>query len=138
MKGKKNMFEINEITYYKTQDGESFETYEEAEEHNKALIEKENPLDELQIRVFNRDGELISSLAMYDYNNVWFLLTKTKRGAEFLENYLYEQGCGDIVIKSDTLYRYDEDGEYWVSQDEELEELNSRWKNIITFEEARC
>ena len=132
------MFEIDEITYYKTQDGEFFKTYEEAKEHNKALIEKENPLDELQIRVFNRDGELISSSAMYDYNNVWFLLTKTKRGAEFLENYLYEQGCGDIVIKPDTLYRYDEDGECWVSQDEELEELNSRWKNITTFEEARC
>ena len=132
------MFEINEITCYKTQDGESFETYEEAEEHNKALIEKENPLDELQIRVFNRDGELISSSAMYDYNNVWFFLTKTKRGAEFLENYLYEQGCGDIVINPGILYRYDEDSECWVSQDEELEELNSRWKNIITFEEARC
>ena len=132
------MFEINEITYYKTQDGESFETYEEAEEHNKALIEKENSLDELQIRVFNRDGELISSSAMCDYNNVWFLLTKTKRGAEFLENYLYEQGCGDVVIKPNILYRYDEDGECWVSQDEELEELNSCWKNIITFEEARC
>ena len=132
------MFEIDEITYYKTQDGEFFKTYEEAEEHNKALIEKENPLDELQIRVFNRDGELISSSAMYDYNNVWFLLTKTKRGAEFLENYLYEQGCGDIVINPGILYRYDEDSECWVSQDEELEELNSRWKNIITFEEARC
>ena len=132
------MFEIDEITYYKTRDGEVFKTYAEADEHNKALIEKENPLDELQIHVFNRDGELISLPAMYDYNNVWFLLTKTKRGAEFLENYLYEQGCGDIVIKPDTLYRYDEDGECWVSQDEELEELNSRWKNIITFEEARC
>ena len=132
------MFEIDEITYYKTQDGEFFKTCEEAEEHNKALIEKENLLDELQIRVFNRDGELISSSAMYDYNNVWFLLTKTNRGAEFLENYLYEQGCGDVAIKPGILYRYDEDSECWVSQDEELEELNSRWKNIITFEEARC
>lgn len=132
------MFEINEITYYKTQDGESFETYEEAEEHNKVLIEKENSLDELQIRVFNRDGELIPLSEIYDYNNVWFLLTKTKCGAEFLENYLYEEGCGDVAIKPDILYRYNEDGECWVSQDEELEELNSRWKNIITFEEARC
>lgn len=132
------MFKINEITYYKTQDGESFETYEEAEEHNKALIEKENSLDELQIRVFNRDGELTPSSAIYDYNNVWFLLTKTKCGAEFLENYLYEQGCGDVAIKPDILYRYDEDGECWVSQDEELEEFNARWKNLITFKEARC
>ena len=132
------MFKINEATYYKTQDGELFETYEEAEEHNKALIEKENQFDELQIRVFNRDGELISSSEIHDYNNVWFLFTKTKCGAEFLENYLYEQGCGDIAIKPGILYRYDEDSECWVSQDEELEELNSRWKNIITFEEARC
>ena len=132
------MFEINEITYYKTQDGESFETYEEAEEHNKALIEKENSLDELQIRVFNRDGELIPSSAIYDYDNIWFLLTKTKRGAEFLENYLYEEGCGDVAIEPDILYRYDEDNECWVSQEEDLEELDSRWKGIITFEEARC
>ena len=132
------MFEINEITYYKTQDGESFETYEEAEEHNKALIEKENSLDELQIRVFNRDGELIPSSAIYDYDNVWFLLTKTKCGAEFLENYLYEQGCGDVAIKPDILYRYDEDNECWISQEEDLEELDSRWKGITTFEKARC
>ena len=132
------MFEIKEVTHYETEDGKSFETYEEAEEHNKALIEKENSLDKLQIRVFNRDGELIPSSAIYDYNNVWFLFTKTKCGAEFLENYLYEQGCGDVAIKPDILYRYDEDSECWVSQDEELEELNSRWKNIITFEEARC
>ena len=132
------MFEINEITYYKTQDGESFETYEEAEEHNKALIEKENSLDELQIRVFNRDGELIPSSAIYDYDNVWFLLTKTKCGAEFLENYLYEQGCGDVAIKPNVLYRYGEGAERWISQEEELEELNAHWKNIVTFEEARC
>lgn len=132
------MFEINEITYYKTQDGESFETYEEAEEHNKALIEKENSFDELQIRVFNRDGELIPSSAIYDYDNVWFFVTKTNHGAEFLENYLYEQGCGDIAIKPDILYRYDEDRENWVSLSEEIKEFNAHWKNITTIEEARC
>ena len=132
------MFEINEITYYKTQDGESFETYEEAEEHNKALIEKENPLDELQIRVFNRDGELIPSSSIYDYDNVWFFVTKTNRGAKFLENYLNEQDCGDITVKPDILYRYDEDKENWVSLSEEIKEFNAHWKNITTIEEARC
>ena len=132
------MFEINEITYYKTQDGESFETYEKAEEHNKALFEKETPLDELQIRVFNRDGELIPSSSIYDYDNVWFFVTKTNRGAKFLENYLNEQGCGDITIKPNILYRYDEDKENWVSLSKEIKEFNAHWKNITTIEEARC
>ena len=132
------MFEINEIVCYETQDGEVFKTYEEAEEHNKLLIEKETPFDELQLRIFNKDGELLPSSSIYEYDNVWFFLTKTDRGAEFLENYLKEQNGEEITIKPDVLYRYSEEAEGWVSQEEELEELNSHWKNIITFEEARC
>lgn len=132
------MFEIDEITYYKTRDGEVFKTYAEADEHNKLLIEKENPLDELKLRIFNHDGEMLPSSSIYDYDNVWFFMTKTNRGAEFLENYLKEQNGEEITIEPDVLYRYSEEAEGWVSQDEELEELNSRWKNIITFEEARC
>ena len=132
------MFEINEIFCYETQDGEVFKTYEEAEEHNKLLIEKETPFDELQLRIFNKDGELLPSSSIYEYDNVWFFMTKTNRGAEFLENYLKEKCNEEITIKPDVLYRYSEEAEGWVSQEEELEELNSHWKNIITFEEARC
>lgn len=132
------MFEINEIFCYETQDGEVFKTYEEAEEHNKLLIEKETPFDELQLRIFNKDGELLPSSSIYEYDNVWFFMTKTNRGAKFLENYLKEQNGEEITIEPDVLYRYSEEAEGWVSQEEELEELNSHWKNIITFEEARC
>ena len=132
------MFEINEIVCYETQDGEVFKTYEEAEEHNKLLIEKETPFDELQLRIFNKDGELLPSSSIYEYDNVWFFMTKTNRGAKFLENYLKEQNGEEITIKPDVLYRYSEEAEGWVSQEEELEELNAHWKNIITFEEARC
>ena len=132
------MFEINEIVCYETQDGEVFKTYEEAEEHNKLLIEKETPFDELQLRIFNKDGEMLPSSSIYEYDNVWFFMTKTNRGAEFLENYLKEQNGEEITIEPDVLYRYSEEAEGWVSQEEEVEELNSHWKNIITFEEARC
>lgn len=132
------MFEIDEITYYKTRDGEVFKTYAEADEHNKLLIEKENPLDELKLRIFNHDGEMLPSSSIYDYDNVWFFMTKTNRGAKFLENYLKEQNGEEITIEPDVLYRYCEDAECWISQEEELEELNYHWKNIITFEEARC
>ena len=132
------MFEINEIVCYETQDGEVFKTYEEAEEHNKLLIEKETPFDELQLRIFNKDGELLPSSSIYEYDNIWFFMTKTNRGAEFLENYLKEQNGEEITIEPDVLYRYSEEADGWVSQEEEVEELNSHWKNIITFEEARC
>lgn len=43
------MLEIEEITYYKTQDGESFETYDEAEAHNKTLIDEAVPVDEISM-----------------------------------------------------------------------------------------
>ena len=132
------MFEINEIVCYETQGGEVFKAYEKAEEHNKLLIEKETPFDELQLRIFNKDGELLPSSSIYEYDNVWFFMTKTNRGAKFLENYLKEQNGEEITIKPDVLYRYSEEAEGWISQEEELEELNSHWKNIITFEEARC
>ena len=132
------MFEINEIFHYETQDGEVFKTYEEAEEHNKLLIEKETPFDELQLRIFNKDGELLPSSSIYEYDNVWFFMTKTNRGAKFLENYLKEQNGEEITIEPDVLYRYGEGAERWISQEEDLEELDSRWKGIITFEEARC
>ena len=132
------MFEINEIVCYETQDDEVFKTYEEAEEHNKLLIEKETPFDELQLRIFNKDGELLPSSSIYEYDNVWFFMSKTNRGAKFLENYLKEQNGEEITIEPDVLYRYSEEAEGWVSQEEEVEELNSHWKNIITFEEARC
>ena len=132
------MFEINEIVCYKTQDGEVFKTYEEAEEHNKLLIEKETPFDELQLRIFNKDGELLPSSSIYEYDNVWFFMTKTNRGAKFLENYLKEQNGEEITIEPDVLYRYGEGAERWISQEKDLEELDSRWKGIITFEEARC
>lgn len=132
------MFKINTVNYYETQDGEVFKNYEEAEEHNKLLMKKEANLDELQLRIFNIKGELLPVESIYDYDNVWFFMTKTNRGAEFLENYLKEKCDEEITIKPDILYRYSEDAECWISQEEELEELNYYWKNIITFEEARC
>ena len=132
------MFEINEITYYKTQDGESFETYEEAEEHNKLLMKKEIPFNEISI--FNKDGDWIPVDSMLDYDKVWFFYADTDNGARFLEHFISEYISleEDIEIKPKELYRYDESEDCWVSQSEEIEEFNARWKNLITFKEARC
>ena len=130
------MFEIDEITYYKTRDGEVFKTYAEAEEHNKLLMKKEIPYNEISI--FNKDGDWIPVDSIFNYDNVWFFYADTDNGARFLESYFENQGVGIVKIKPKELYRYDEDSECWISQEEDLEELDSRWKGIITFEEARC
>ena len=131
------MFEIKEVTHYETEDGKSFETYEEAEEHNKALIAKETPFDEFSM--YNSYGETVPVERMNDYDYVWYIYAKTDNGARFLERFIGEHTSPeDIEIKPKTLYRYDDVEERWISQEEDLDRLNSCWANLITFEEARC
>lgn len=133
------MFEIKEITRYETEDGKSFETYEEAEEHNKILIEKETPFDEFSM--YDKYGVPVPVDRMNDYDYVWFVYAKTDNGARYLERFINENTSSleeDIEIEPKTLYRYDYDEERWISQEEDLNRFNSYWANLITFEEARC
>ena len=133
------MFEIKEVTHYETDDGKSFETYEEAEEHNKTLIEKETPFDEFS--VYDKYGVPVPVERMNDYDYVWFVYAKTGNGAKYLERFIGEHTSSleeDIEIEPKTLYRYDCDEDRWISQEEDLNRFNSYWANLITFEEARC
>lgn len=128
------MFEIKEITRYETEDGKSFETYEEAEEYNKTLIAKETPFDEFSM--YDKYGVPVPVDRMNDYDYVWFVYAKTDNGARYLERFISEYT--PIEIEPKTLYRYDDVEERWISQEEDLERFNSCWANLITFEEARC
>ena len=133
------MFKIKEITRYETEDGKSFETYEEAEEHNKAFIEKEVPFDEFSM--YDKYGVPVPVNRINDYDYVWFVYAKTGNGAKYLERFINEHTSSleeDIEIEPKTFYRYDYDEERWISQEVDLERLNSCWANLITFEEARC
>lgn len=132
------MFEINEITYYKTQDGESFETYQEAKEHNKLLMKKETPFDELSM--YDKYGVPVPVDRMNDYDYVWFVYAKTDNGARFLERFIGEHSSleEDIEIEPKIFYRYDEDEECWISQKGDIDRINSYWSGLISFEEARC
>ena len=133
------MFEIKEVTHYETEDGKSFETYEEAEEHNKALIAKGTPFDEFSM--YDKYGVPVPVDRMNDYDYVWFVYAKTGNGAKYLERFISEHISSleeDIEIEPKTLYRYDYDEERWISQEEDLNRFNSYWANLITFEEARC
>lgn len=131
------MFEIKEITRYETEDGKSFETYKEAEEHNKTLIEKETPFDEFSM--YDEYGVPVPVDRMNDYDYVWFVYAKTDNGAKYLERFIREHTSleKDIEIEPKTLYRYNDCEERWISQEEDLDRLNSYWANLITFEEAR-
>ena len=138
MKEEKNMFEIDEITYYKTQDGKSFDTYEEAEEHNKTLINKAVPVDE--ISMFDIYGKPVPVEHMLNYDFVYYVCAYTDNGARFLEHFINEHMSleEDIKIEPKELYRYDEGEECWMSLSEEIERFNANWKDITTIEEARC
>ena len=129
------MFEIKEVTRYETEDGKSLETYEEAEEYNKTLIEKETPFDEFSM--YDKYGVPVPIERIDDYDYVWYVYAKTGNGARFLEHFISEHSP-NIEIEPKTLYRYNDCEERWISQKEDLERLNSCWANLITFEEARC
>lgn len=131
------MFEIEEVTYYETQDGEIFADYDKAEAHNIHLMEKEIPINE--IRVFNRDGIMLPAKAIFDYDDVWFFYAETDNGARFLENVISEHISDgeNFEVKPRELYRYDEDEECWMNQYEELDRLNDNWMGLVAFEEAR-
>ena len=110
------MFEIKEITRYETEDGKSFETYKEAEEHNKTLIEKETPFDEFSM--YDEYGVPVPVDRMNDYDYVWFVYAKTGNGAKYLERFISEHTSleKDIEIEPKTLYRYNDCEECWISQ----------------------
>ena len=108
------MFEIKEVTHYETEDGKSFETYEEAEEHNKALIANETPFDEFSM--YDKYGAPVPVDRMNEYDYVWFVYAKTGNGAKYLERFISEHTSleEDIEIEPKTLYRYDDDEECWI------------------------
>lgn len=132
------MFEINEIIRYETEDGKSFETYQEAKEHNKLLMEKEVPFYEFTM--YNAYGVPVPVERMSDYDCVWYVYAKTDNGARFLERFINEHASldEDIKIEPKTFYRYDEDEECWISQKGDIDRINSYWSGLISFEEARC
>lgn len=110
------MFEIKKITRYETEDGKSFETYKEAEEHNKTLIEKGTPFDEFSM--YDEYGVPVPVDRMNDYDYVWFVYAKTDNGAKYLERFISEHTSleKDIEIEPKTLYRYNDCKECWISQ----------------------
>lgn len=132
------MLGVSEITCYQTYDGEIFKTREEAEVHNVKSLENAIPFDEFYM--YDEKGRIIIRVdgSVPNYDDVCFFYAKTDRGAEFIELYLAEYGDYELTVKPKMLYRYDIYKCEWVSQKECLDNFNSLWKGIITFEEAHC
>lgn len=132
------MFGVNEITCYQTYDGEIFETREEAEAHNKESFKNAIPFDDFYMYYENGDIIVQADGSISNYDDVCFFYAKTEVGAKFLEMYLAAYADCEITIEPKMLYRYDIYKCEWVSQKECLDDFNSLWKGLITFEQAHC
>ena len=132
------MLGVSEITCYQSYDGEIFKTREEAEAHNAETFESAIPFDEFYM--YDEKGSIIirADGSLPNGDDVWFFYAKTPRGAEFIEMYLAEYCGSELKIEPKMLYRFDPLKLAWVSQKESLDEFNSTWKGIITFEQAHC
>ena len=132
------MLGVSEITCYQAYDGEIFKTREEAEAHNAETFENVIPFDEFYM--YDENGSIIIQAdgSIPNYDDVCFFYAKTPRGAEFIEMYLSEYGDYELTVKPEMLYRYDIYKCEWISQKECLDDFNSLWKGLITFEQAHC
>ena len=132
------MLSVNRVTRYQAYDGELFETYEEAEAHNKELIENAAiPFDDFC--AYDENGRPIrSDDSNLSYEDMCFFYAKTEVGAKFLEMYLAAYANCKITIEPKMLYRYNIYKCEWVSQKKCLDDFNSLWKGLITFEESHC
>ena len=70
---------------------------------------------------------------MFNYNFVYYVCAYTDNGARFLEHFISENISleEEIKIELNTLYRYDDEEECWISQEEDLDNFNSHWAKLI-------
>lgn len=130
------MLGVSEITCYQTYDGKIFKTREEAEAHNAESLKSAIPFDEFYM--YDEKGSIIirADDSLPNGDDVWFFYAKTPLGAKFIEMYLADYCGSELKIEPKMLYRFDTLKRAWVSQKECLDDFNSLWKGIITFEEA--
>ena len=131
------MFTVKTIESYQAVDGQIFSTYAEAEAHNAKIaslgMEKE-------VTFFDGEGKtILLEEAINWYENVYFFVVHSLKGAEWMMDYLHSNGCYDLdEIELNTCYHYFNEEEKWFSPNEVLDRLNFEWKGLVKFSEAHC
>lgn len=119
---------IKEIAVYETTDGQRFDTWDEAYEHQFVL--DWSCISENDVVIKDRLGDR----APYDYwfnnfDSAFYVEVKTPFGKKFIDK------IADLeeveTIPSLGRYRWDEDIKNWISFEEDFKRFNEKWDKFM-------
>ncbi len=120
------MIQIEEVTCYRTEDGKTFDSYEEAREH---LVEKavEN-IGAYDLLAFTEDGKRILPIGIDKrIDDIFYLSIRTGKALEFMKQ-VFEDYEYDYPLEKLGDYRYDKDFDDWRNKVDEYQDLDEKWK----------
>ena len=120
------MMQIEEVTCYRTEDGKTFDSYEEARKH---LVEKavEN-ISTYDLAAFTGDGRRIFPIDIDErMDDIYYLSIRTVKALEFMRQ-VFEDYEYNYFLEKPGDYRYDMNFECWRNKVDEYQELDEKWK----------
>lgn len=117
---------IEEIVYYRTDDGETFNTYEKARKHVvKKAVEDIVAHDLL---AFTEDWQQVFPADIDErMDDVFYFSVRTEKALEFMQQ-VFEDYDYDYPLEELGDYRYDKDFDEWRNKANEYQELDEKWR----------
>lgn len=121
------MIEIVEIVKYRTSDGIEFEVEEDALAHEAELMIEGISAEELIVK--NRFGKPIELGDVYfSISSAYYVEVSNEAALKFFNDASEAEGLEGLPHVG--VFRYDEYTDKWVSPQDDVSEIQERWKNF--------
>lgn len=122
------MINIEEVACYRTDDGEIFDTYEEARKH---LVERAvEGISAYDLAAFTEDGKRILPIDIDDrMDDIYYFSIRSQKALNFMRQ-VFEDYEYDYSLEKLGDYRYDKDFDEWRNRVDEYRELGEKWETL--------
>lgn len=119
---------IEEVAYYRTDDGEVFNSYEKARKH---VVEKAvEDIAAHDLLAFTEDWQQVFPADIDDkMDDVFYFSVRTEKALEFMQQVFEDYGY-DYPLEKPGDYRYDKDFDEWRNKVDEYRELDEKWETF--------
>ena len=118
---------IKEILVYETTDGQRFDDWEEANNHQFTL--DWSNLSENDVVLKDRLGDEVSYSYWFDnFDSAFYVEIKSSLGQRFI--HAIAENSGLETINGLGRYRWDEGVDNWISFEEDFKQFNEKWEKF--------
>ena len=118
---------IKEILVYETTDGQRFDDWEEANNHQFTL--DWSNLSENDVVLKDRLGDEVSYSYWFDnFDSAFYVEIKSSLGQRFI--HAIAENSGLDTISGLGRYRWDEGVDNWISFEEDFKQFNEKWEKF--------